>query len=166
MRAKRLVFRLIAAWPGLLWRLRRGTPPTVATTERAPHLIAVSLRAHRLYLYERGALQSSYHVGVGGWRAHTPKGRFRVESKARDPSWWVPDVPSRYGELAGRTIPSDDPRHRIGPAWMQIHDGIGIHGKRPGPFGIGATNGCLALAWPDLIELYARVEVGTPVIIE
>jgi lipoprotein-anchoring transpeptidase ErfK/SrfK len=61
---------------------------------------------------------------------------------------------------------SGDPRNRLGPRWLGLHNGIGIHAKRPGPLGIGATDGCLALAPEDAIELFDRVETGTPVIIE
>lgn len=129
-------------------------------------VIAVSLRRHTLYVYERGTLQRSYHVGIGGWRARTPRGHFRVQLKIRDPDWLVPDVPSRYGELAGRNIRSGDPRNRLGPCWLGLRDGIGIHAKRPGPLGIGLTSGCVALAPSDAIELFDRALEGTPVIIE
>lgn len=166
LRVKRRVFRLLAAWPGVLWRLGGSAPPPPPAVQREDQLIAVSLRRRRLYLYEHGRLQSSYHIGIGGWRARTPRGSFRIQLKIRDPDWLVPDVAARYGELAGRNIRSGDPRNRLGPCWLQLHNGIGIHAKRPGPLGIGATDGCLALAPENAIELFDRVQTGTPVIIQ
>lgn len=96
------------------------------------------MRRHKLYLYEDGVPQRVYPVGCGGWRARTPRGRFGVERKIRDPTWNVPDVPERYGKLAGRSVLSGDPEHRLGPRWVQIH----------------------------LIELFDRIEVGVPLVID
>lgn len=104
-------------------------------------------------------------MGVGGWRARTPRGHFRIERKIRDPAWTVPDIPVRFGKLSGSTLPSGHADHRLGPRWMQIRGGIEIHGGPAGPFGIGSTTGCVKLSNMDVIELFECVEVGVPVVI-
>ncbi len=51
---------------------------------------------------------------------------------------------------------------------MGIDGGAGIHGIDPseyGSIGTAASHGCVRMAIPDVIDLYDRVSVGTPVYI-
>jgi lipoprotein-anchoring transpeptidase ErfK/SrfK len=49
---------------------------------------------------------------------------------------------------------------------MGIYDGAGIHGT-DATYSIGrsASHGCIRMLIPDVIELYERVPVRTPVLI-
>jgi lipoprotein-anchoring transpeptidase ErfK/SrfK len=162
---KRLVFFVIGVWPGILWRLGpRRRPPFRADELQSESVIAIWCSSRRLYLYRHGVMERSYRIGVGGWRARTPRGQFRIERKIVDPAWSVPDVPVRYGKLSGTTLPAG-PGNRLGPRWLGVHGAIGIHGGPCGPLGIGSTSGCVKLSNNDLIELFDRVSVGDPVII-
>jgi lipoprotein-anchoring transpeptidase ErfK/SrfK len=49
---------------------------------------------------------------------------------------------------------------------MGIYNGAGIHGTSDiGSLGTAASHGCIRMAVPDVIDLYDRVDVGTPVYI-
>jgi lipoprotein-anchoring transpeptidase ErfK/SrfK len=49
---------------------------------------------------------------------------------------------------------------------MGITAGAGIHGtSEPASLGSAASHGCVRMAVPDVIDLYDRVDVGTPVFI-
>jgi len=49
---------------------------------------------------------------------------------------------------------------------MGITNGIGIHGTgESGSIGTRASHGCIRMHVPDVIALYKRVPIGTPVLI-
>ena len=49
---------------------------------------------------------------------------------------------------------------------MGIYDGAGIHGTDDvGSLGSAASHGCVRMAVADVIDLYDRVDVGTPIYI-
>ena len=49
---------------------------------------------------------------------------------------------------------------------MGIFNGAGIHGTDElGSLGTAASHGCIRMAIPDVIELYAQTPLGTPVYI-
>ena len=71
------------------------------------------------------------------------------------------------GSLAGQVIPGGAPNNPLKARWMGIFDGAGIHGTdQVGSLGTAASHGCIRMAIPDVIELYDRVPVETPVYIE
>ena len=50
--------------------------------------------------------------------------------------------------------------------WLGIVNGVGIHGTgAPGSIGSRASHGCIRMTVPDVIDLFGRVDVGTPVLI-
>jgi lipoprotein-anchoring transpeptidase ErfK/SrfK len=132
---------------------------------REPVVIAVSRRAGCLRLYSGGRVVRTYRVGVGAGRTPTPAGRFRIENKLVDPVWHVPDVPERYGELAGGTLPAGDESNRIKARWLGVCAEIGIHGTDSNGSGPGVSYGCVVMSVPDVIELYDRAPEGAPVLI-
>jgi lipoprotein-anchoring transpeptidase ErfK/SrfK len=49
---------------------------------------------------------------------------------------------------------------------MGIVNGVGIHGTAlGGSIGTRASHGCIRMHVPDVIALYRRVPIGTPVLI-
>ena len=47
---------------------------------------------------------------------------------------------------------------------MGFFDGAGIHGTdADNSLGSAASHGCVRMAIPDVIELFDRVDVGTPI---
>ena len=48
-------------------------------------------------------LAKTYRVGIGAVGFDTPAGEYKVESKAANPSWYVPNS-EWAGDLAGKVI--------------------------------------------------------------
>jgi lipoprotein-anchoring transpeptidase ErfK/SrfK len=155
-------------------------PPTIrATTHRVapnvssdklaskyPAYIIIDRSAHVLRFYQHLKPAATYPIAVGMQGLETPAGLYDVQWKETNPSWHVPNSPWA-GALAGRTIPPgpDDP---IKARWMAFNGGAGIHGIDPseyGSIGHNASHGCVRMRIPDVIALYARTPVHTPVFV-
>ena len=81
-----------------------------------------------------------------------------------DPVWNVPDS-DWAGSLAGQSVPPG-PDNPLKARWMGIYNGAGIHGTTDtASLGSAASHGCVRMAIPDVIDLYDRVDVGTPIYI-
>jgi lipoprotein-anchoring transpeptidase ErfK/SrfK len=112
---------------------------------------------------------------VDGDEHHTGGGRDMVR---RGPHFRAPDHPAARrgdahqrpapvvaGDLAGRVIPPG-PENPLKARWMGFNGGAGIHGTNDvGSLGNRASHGCVRMAIPDVKQLYAKVDVGTPVYI-
>ena len=126
--------------------------------------IIVDRHDHVLRFYQHLQLTHSYPIAVGRQGLETPQGLYDVQWKQTNPSWYVPNS-AWAGKLAGKTIPPgpDDP---IKARWMAFNGGAGIHGIDPSEYssiGHDASHGCVRMRIPDVISLYARTPVGTPV---
>jgi lipoprotein-anchoring transpeptidase ErfK/SrfK len=133
---------------------------------RYPTYIVVDRGSFRLRFYERLQLAASYDIAVGRQGLETPAGLYSIQWKQVNPSWYVPNS-SWAGALAGKVIPPG-PQDPIKARWMGFAGGAGIHGIDPSEYGsIGhtASHGCVRMRIPDVIALYARVPVGTPVFV-
>ena len=103
------------------------------------------------------------------WVFATPRGRFEVLSKVRNPAWRRPDW--AFIE-AGEPIPAN-PADRIeygalGEFALDFGDGYLIHGTHlynENSIGDAVSHGCVRMRNDDLIRLYPLVPRGTPVII-
>jgi lipoprotein-anchoring transpeptidase ErfK/SrfK len=141
--------------------------PKVTTGElekRYPAYIVVDRKAHELRFYRHLALSHSWPIAVGRAGLETPAGLYDIQWKEVNPPWRVPNSPWA-GALAGKTIPPgpDDP---IKARWMAFNGGAGIHGIDPSEYssiGHDASHGCVRMRIPDVISLYARSPVHTPV---
>ena len=128
--------------------------------------IVVDRKSHKLRFYEHLKLADTYPIAVGKSGLETPAGLYDVQWKETNPSWHVPNSPWA-GALAGKTIPPgpDDP---IKARWMAFNGGAGIHGIDPSEYssiGHDASHGCVRMRIPDVIALYARTPVHTPVFV-
>jgi lipoprotein-anchoring transpeptidase ErfK/SrfK len=133
--------------------------------ERYPAVLIVNRDAFRLTLYKNLKPAKTYRIAVGQAGMDTPAGEYKIENKAENPAWHVPDS-DWAGELRGKIIPPDDPRNPIEARWMAIYNGAGIHGTEAiASLGTRASHGCVRMAIPDVIELYDQVPVGSPVVI-
>ena len=133
--------------------------------ERYPAVLIVNRSAFRLTLYKNLKLAKTYRIAVGQAGMDTPAGEYKIENKAENPAWHVPDS-DWAGKLRGKIIPPDDPRNPIEARWMAIYNGAGIHGTEAiSSLGTRASRGCVRMAIPDVIELYDQVPVGSPVVI-
>jgi hypothetical protein len=148
-------------------RLER-VKPAVTRAElwrSTPAVITVSRSDRQARLFRRGRLVASYRVAVGQPGYPTPLGQFAVQTMQKDPVWNVPDS-EWAGELAGQTIPAGDPRNPLIARWIGFDGAVGFHGTESlDSLGRAASRGCVRMRAQDIIELFDRVQIGTPVLV-
>jgi len=141
--------------------------PEVTTGDLAakyPTYIVVDRSNFQLRLYKDLKLEKTYTVAIGAVGYDTPTGLYSIQDKQVDPVWNVPDS-DWAGDLAGTTVPPG-PDNPLKARWMGIYDGAGIHGTSDvASLGSAASHGCVRMDVPDVIDLYDRVDVGTPIYI-
>jgi lipoprotein-anchoring transpeptidase ErfK/SrfK len=133
--------------------------------ENQPVAVTVSLSERMVRVFDKGELATTYNVAVGEPRYPTPPGEFTVQGMQVDPPWNVPQS-DWAGDLAGQTIPGGDPANPLVARWIGFNGSVGFHGTASiGSIGSAASHGCVRMAPGDVIELYDRVAVGTPVLV-
>ena len=144
----------------------RADRALVDLAKRYPTVIAVDRDAKILRLYVNLRLKRRYKIAVGRQGLESSAGRYKIEEKIVDPPWHAPDK-ACAGELAGQTIPPNDPRNPLVARWMGYHDGEGIHGtKAIASLGEQASHGCIRMSPTAVKQLFRRVKVGTPVFLQ
>lgn len=144
-----------------------STKPEVSTGEVAasyPAYLTLDRASFTLRYWKDLKLAKTYTVAVGQQGLETPAGLYHIQDKQVNPSWHVPNS-SWAGSLAGQVIPPG-PEDPLKARWMGIFSGAGIHGTDElYSLGTAASHGCVRMSIPDVIDLYDRVEVGTPIYI-
>ena len=132
---------------------------------RARTVITIQQATFTLRLLKNSTVVRSYKVAVGQADYPTPNGLFAVQSKQVNPVWSVPNSPWA-GELAGTTVSGGSAANPLRARWIGIAGGVGIHGTgQSDSIGTRASHGCIRMHVPDVIELFDRVSLGTPVLI-
>jgi lipoprotein-anchoring transpeptidase ErfK/SrfK len=152
---------------------RKITPKVVSTTPEVtvdelaseyPSYLTLDRSSYTLRLWQNLELTRTYTVAVGQVGLETPAGLYSIQDKQVDPYWHVPES-AWAGSLAGQVIPPG-PANPLKERWMGIFAGAGIHGTdQTYSLGSAVSHGCVRMSIPDVIELYDRVEVGTPIYI-
>jgi hypothetical protein len=124
----------------------------------AGYSITISKASNKLALYKDGTLVRIFPVATGKHPSFTPEGKFTIASKLVNPY---------YGK---GNIPGGSPNNPLGPRWLGLSIGgggtYGIHGNNnPASVGTYASAGCIRMYDKDVIWLYDRVPIGTPVTI-
>lgn len=139
------------------------TTKTVA--EQYPTYLTLDRGSYTLSLWKNLELEKTYTVAVGQPGLETPAGLFSIQDKQVDPAWNVPNS-DWAGELAGQVIPGGTAENPLIARWMGVYDGVGFHGTTDeGSLGTAASHGCIRMSEGDVIDLFDRVDVGTPVYI-
>jgi lipoprotein-anchoring transpeptidase ErfK/SrfK len=147
----------------------RTVKPAVTTAQLAqkyPAYIVVNRSEFKLSFYDHLKLTKSYEIAVGMEGLETPSGLHHIEWEQVDPPWYVPNK-AWAGALAGTVVPPG-PADPLKARFMSFEGGAGIHGVDPSEYGsIGhdASHGCIRMRIPDVIALYDKSPVGTPVYI-
>jgi lipoprotein-anchoring transpeptidase ErfK/SrfK len=131
---------------------------------RYPAYIIVDRGAFRLRFYQHLKLADTYEIAVGMQGLETPPGMYSIQWKQVNPPWYVPKK-AWAGALAGTVVPPG-PLDPLKARFMSFDGGAGIHGIDPSEYstiGHYASHGCVRMRIPDVISLYARTPVGTPV---
>ena len=151
-----------------VWGHVRWTRPAVTRhvlRVRYRTFVTVSRPGRTVRLFKRLHLARRYTVAVGAAGYDTPAGLHHVLSKQVNPTWYVPNR-AWAGSLAGQTIPPGDPRNPLKARFISIGGGVGFHGTADlASIGQAASHGCIRMTVHDVISLYNRVSVGTPVLI-
>ncbi|MDA0163219.1 L,D-transpeptidase/peptidoglycan binding protein [Solirubrobacter ginsenosidimutans] len=128
-------------------------------------IITIDRGNFKLRLFKNLKVSKTYGVAVGMPAYPTPTGRFNIANKAVNPAWTAPNSPWA-GAYANETVEGGSAENPLKARWMGIVNGVGIHGTgAPGSIGSRASHGCIRMTVPDVIDLYPRVPVGTPVLI-
>jgi L,D-transpeptidase ErfK/SrfK len=121
--------------------------------------LVVDLGDRHVYLYQDKKKLASYPLAVGkdGWE--TPTGTFKVIEMQKDPQWLHPIT---------KEVFAPGPDNPLGKRWIgfsingQTH--IGFHGTNQEKLiGQAVSHGCLRMRNRDVIALYEKVKLGTPV---
>lgn len=139
-------------------------PITIDSALSKGSFIYVDLAERMTYLYRDGELVKSYPVAVGKPGYATPKGNFKITLKRRNPVWgnpgsaWAKDMPQTMGPSANSPL---------GLRALNINSpGIRLHGTADlNSIGKAASHGCVRLSNVNIVDLFDRVETGTPVYI-
>ena len=157
----------------LSYDLQRGARSTGTVVDDPTHArvgtITIDTKQRYLFLSLDGGKAMRYGVGVGrdgfGWSGHAHIGR-----RAEWPSW----TPPAAMRLRRPDLPKvmeggiDNP---LGARAMYLYNEHGdtmfrIHGtNEPNTIGQAVSSGCIRLLNEDIIDLYEKVKVGTPVVV-
>jgi lipoprotein-anchoring transpeptidase ErfK/SrfK len=134
-------------------------------TAEYPVVLAVDRGNFRISLFKRLKKVKAYPIAVGQAGLETPSGLYKIQNKAINPAWHVPDS-DWAGSLAGRVIPGGTPENPLKSRWLGVYDGVGVHGTDArNSIGTNASHGCIRMLVEDVEKLYDEVPIGTPIYI-
>lgn len=128
--------------------------------------IVVRTGERRLYLVQGDGTALRYPVAVG--RAGKQwLGASRIDGKYVNPAWGPPAEVKRDNPRLPDVIPGGSPRNPMGMRALTLSGGeYAIHGtNRPDSIGTFASYGCIRMHNRDIVDLYERVPLGTPVVV-
>jgi lipoprotein-anchoring transpeptidase ErfK/SrfK len=156
------LFLILAVW---------GWPKAVLAAEPAAvegypeGSIVVRTQERRLYYVAGSGIALRYPVAVGRpqrqWQGET-----RIARKLRNPTFVPPAFVRKREPSLARSIPPG-PNNPLGAAVLVLGDGTyGIHGtNKPKLIGGAVSYGCIRMRNADILDLFSRVKVGTPVFV-
>jgi lipoprotein-anchoring transpeptidase ErfK/SrfK len=138
----------------------------VTATGYGAGTVVIHTGERKLYLYLGGGTALRYPVGVG--RAGMQwSGLSYIDGKYVNPAWSPPAMIKRENPRLPNVIPGGAPNNPMGVAALTLHGGeYAIHGtNQPGSIGGFVSHGCIRMYNQDVLDLYARVGTGTPVVV-
>ena len=129
--------------------------------------IVIKTNERHLYYVTGEGKAIRYPVGVGkGGMAWS--GQVSIDGKYISPAWQAPEsIRKDYSRLPA-VVPGGSPSNPMGAAALTLSGGgqYAIHGtNNPGSIGGFVSHGCFRMYNQDIMDLYARVSVGTPVVV-
>jgi len=132
----------------------------------APGSIIIRTAERRLYFVTGGGHALRYVVGVGraGWQW---SGASTIDGKFLRPNWAPPAAIRRESPGLPAVIASGSPDNPMGAAAMTLAGAdYAIHGTNaPALIGGFVSHGCIRMLNADIVDLYSRVGIGTPVLV-
>lgn len=156
----------IAARYNMPWQLLAkinglGNPPKLRPGEslkvmQGPFSAVVDEGHYRLTLYVAGCYAGRFQIGLGN-AVNAPAGRYEVQDKIENPT---------YTTAEGHEFSADDPQNPVGEYWIELGQGVGIHGTiDPDSIGSPTTDGGVRLNAADIEHVYDMLSIGSPVMI-
>ncbi len=129
--------------------------------------IIVKTNERHLYYVLGDGRAIRYPVGVGK-AGKRWSGTTSVSGKYRRPDWSPPKDVKRDKPNIPDLIKGGSPRNPMGEAALTLSGGeYAIHGTNvPGSVGGFVSYGCIRMYNQDILDLYARVSVGTTVVVQ
>lgn len=134
--------------------------------EGQPGMIVIRINERRLYLVNGDGTAIRYSVGVGRYGKQWAGLKY-INGKYVSPAWSPPAAVKRDKPSLPDIIPGGSPRNPMGAAAMTLSGGdeYAIHGTNaPGSIGGFVSYGCIRMHNADIMDLFQRVGVGTPVL--
>lgn len=124
--------------------------------------IVIDKSENTLTYYEKGKIIKTFPVATGKEPSYTPEGLFKIHEKVKNRPYYK------------ERIKGGDPRNPLGARWLGIN--VKINGKLSYAYAIHGTNnpasigkyvsaGCIRMHNKDVIWLYDKVKMNTPVLI-
>jgi lipoprotein-anchoring transpeptidase ErfK/SrfK len=165
----------LAVWFALVFALGAMLLPPAQTPAQArasvlsgyePGTIVVKTSARKLYFVLENGQTLAYPVGVGK-AGRTWSGLGYITGKFIAPAWSPPADIRREKPNLPDVIPGGRADNPMGAAAMTLSvDQYAIHGtNRPDSIGGFVSFGCIRMHNADVLDLYRRVKVGTPVVV-
>jgi lipoprotein-anchoring transpeptidase ErfK/SrfK len=131
-----------------------------------PGTILVRTGERKLYFVMGDGTAIRYPVAVGKpdkqWFGET-----WIQGKYVDPAWSPPTDVKRDNPKLPDVIPGGSPKNPMGVRAMTLFgDEYAIHGtNKPSSIGTEVSYGCFRMYNRDIVDLFDRVMVGTPVVV-
>lgn len=132
-----------------------------------PGTIVIRTGEKRLYYVTAPGEAIRYSIAVGkagaGWSGVKHVAQMDVE-----PAWAAPDALRKDKSVPATVIPGGASNNPMGARAIGLgpEKEYGIHGtNRPESIGTNASAGCFRMHNTDIIDLYSRVSLGTPVVV-
>ncbi len=134
-----------------------------------PGTIVISASQRKLFYVVSPGVAIRYPVAVPK-RGKEWSGYAAVDGKYFQPDWAPPDVVRADHPELPNFIRGGSARNPMGLAALTLDRGeVAIHGTSPrmrASIGTAASYGCIRMLNEDVADLYSRVDVGTPVMME
>lgn len=132
-----------------------------------PGTIIIKHSERKLYFTIGPGTAVRYPVAIGragrAWQGETS-----VQGKFIAPDWSAPWIVRKDHPELSRVIPGGSPRNPMGAAAITLNlSEVAIHGTTASmrrSVGTAASYGCIRMYNEDVVDLYRRVKIGTPVV--
>jgi lipoprotein-anchoring transpeptidase ErfK/SrfK len=162
----RLLLAIAIAFSALVAAMPTKARELVAFDGYPAGSIVVRTSERRLYLVLGNGHALRYPVGVGR-HGRQWTGTAFIDGKRLRPDWSPPAEIRRDRPGLPDVIPGGSPRNPMGAAALTLFGGeYAIHGTNdPRSIGGFVSYGCIRMFNADVLDLYSRVRIGTPVVV-
>jgi L,D-transpeptidase ErfK/SrfK len=126
----------------------------------------IIIKSKKKLYYNDGDEVLVFPIAIGKSKTPSPTGEFKVARKVINPTWYPPlSIRREDPRLPKKVLPG--PKNPLGPRALYISGTLyRIHGTNsPRSIGRAVSHGCFRMRNKDIIKLYSKVDIGTPIYI-